>query len=52
MAAADPIIRNSCRRLTAHLRAADADAAEHERQWFLTCLHFMWRLALRTKRAG
>jgi hypothetical protein len=43
--AADGIITNSNRRLLAHLRAADADAAEHEMDRLLRCLHLMWRLA-------
>jgi hypothetical protein len=43
--AADGIITNSSRRLLAHLRAADADAAEYEMDRFLRCLHVLWRLA-------
>jgi DNA-binding FadR family transcriptional regulator len=42
---ADGIISNSNRRLLAHLRAADADAAGYEMERFLRCLHLMWRLA-------
>jgi hypothetical protein len=42
---ADGIISNSSRRLLAHVRAADPDAAEHEVDRLLRCLHIMWRLA-------
>jgi hypothetical protein len=49
--AADCIIANSSRRLLAHLRAGDADAAEAEVERLLHCLHLMWRLA-RAKRAA
>ena len=48
--AADGIIINSRRRLLARLRAGDADAAEHEMQDHLRCLHFMWRLTGRPRR--
>jgi len=47
--AADRIIINSRRRLLARLRARDADAAEHEMERHLSCLHFMWRLAGRPR---
>jgi hypothetical protein len=43
--AADGIISNSSRRLLAHLRAADGEAAEQEMERLLRCLHLMWRLA-------
>jgi hypothetical protein len=42
---ADSVIATSNRRLLAHLRAGDADAAEREVERQLKCLHFMWRLA-------
>jgi hypothetical protein len=43
--AADGVITASNRRLLAHLRARNADAAEREVERQLKCLHFMWRLA-------
>jgi hypothetical protein len=43
--AADGIIANSNRRILAHLRAADVDAAEHEVERLLRCLQFMGGLA-------
>jgi hypothetical protein len=43
--AADGIISNSSRRLLAHLRAADGEAAEQEMERLLRCLQLMWRLA-------
>ena len=49
---ADGIITNSSRRLLAHVRAADADAAEREVEKLLRCLHVMWRLARADKRAA
>jgi DNA-binding FadR family transcriptional regulator len=49
--AADGIIANSNRRLLAHLRTGDADAAEAEVERLLRCLHVMWRLA-RAERAA
>ena len=49
--AADGMIIGSHRRLLAHLRAGDADAAEAEVERLLHCLHLMWRLA-RAKRAA
>jgi hypothetical protein len=39
------MIISSRRRLLAHLRAGDADAAEREMEANLRVLHFMWRLA-------
>jgi hypothetical protein len=42
---AESVIASSNRRLLAHLRARDADAAEREVERQLKCLHFMWRLA-------
>lgn len=42
--AADSVIIRSRRRLLAGLRARDAEAAEHEMEEHLRCLHFMWRL--------
>lgn len=42
---ADSMIISSHRRLLAHLRAADADAAEYEIVRLLSCLHYMGRLA-------
>jgi hypothetical protein len=50
--AADGIIRNSSRRLLEHLGAGDADAAEHEMERLLRCLHFMGRLAHGSRRTG
>jgi hypothetical protein len=49
---ADGIISNSNRRLLAHVRAADADAAEEEVEKLLRCLHVMWRLARADKHAA
>ena len=49
---ADGIISNSNQRLLAHVRAADADAAEQEVEKLLRCLHVMWRLARADKRAA
>ena len=49
---ADGIISNSNRRLLAHLRAGDADAAEQEMEKLLRCLHMMWRLARMDKLAA
>ena len=49
---ADGIISNSNRRLLAHLRAGDADAAEQEVEKLLRCLHMMWRLARMDKLAA
>jgi len=49
---ADGIISNSSRRLVAHVRAGDADAAEQEVEKLLRCLHVMWRLARTDKRAA
>lgn len=49
---ADGIITNSNRRLAAHVRAGDADAAELEVEKLLRCLHLMWRLARADKRAA
>ena len=48
--AADGIIINSRRRLLAGLRARDAEAAEHEMEKHLRCLHSMWRLTGRRAR--
>ena len=42
---ADGIIGNANRRVLAHVRAGDADAAEREVEKLLHCLHVMWRLA-------
>ena len=42
--AADGVIISSRRRLLDGLRARDAEAAEHEMEKHLRCLHFMWRL--------
>ncbi len=42
--AADGVIISSRRRLLDGLRAGDAEAAEHEMEEHLRCLHFMWRL--------
>lgn len=42
---ADGIITSSHRRLLAHLRAADPDAAEQEMERHLRCLHRLWYLA-------
>jgi DNA-binding FadR family transcriptional regulator len=47
--AADGIIINSHQRLLAHLRARDANAAEHEMEELLKCLHTMWRLTGRPR---
>jgi hypothetical protein len=49
---ADGIISNSSRRLMAHVRAGDADAAEREVEKLLRCLHVMWRLARADKHAA
>jgi hypothetical protein len=49
---ADGIISNSSRRLLAHVRAGDADAAEQEVEKLLRCLHVMWRLARIDKHAA
>lgn len=49
---ADGIISNSNRRVLAHVRAGDADAAEQEVEKLLRCLHVMWRLARADKRAA
>jgi GntR family transcriptional repressor for pyruvate dehydrogenase complex len=43
--AANGMIIGSRRRLLAHLRARNADAAEREMETHLGALHFMWRLA-------
>ena len=43
--AADGMITSSHRRPLAHLPAADPDAAEHEMERLLRCMHYMWRLS-------
>ena len=49
---ADGIISNSSRRLMAHVRSGNADAAEQEVEKLLRCLHVMWRLARADSRAA
>jgi hypothetical protein len=49
--AANGIIIGSRRRLLAHLRAGNADAAEREMEANLRVLHFMWRLGAAQYRA-
>ena len=48
--AADGIIVHSRGRLLACLYARDAEAAEHEMEKHLRCLHLMWRLSGRRAR--
>jgi hypothetical protein len=48
---ADGMIASSHRRLLAHLRAADPDAAEQEMESLLRSLHYMWHLT-RLRRVG
>jgi DNA-binding FadR family transcriptional regulator len=43
--AVNGMIVSSRRRLLAHLRAGDADAAEQEMETHLRVPHYMWRLA-------
>jgi len=50
--AANGMIISSRRRLLAHLRAGDADAAEREMETHLRVLHHMWRLAIPVAAGG